>query len=214
MKKNKYYIEELQSDATYIELRILTYIECEEKIMIITRILNFLNSHKFLTNLTMLYHTAMRSENLPERENVASLTLDMRDEKFRFKYWDGSKIYWTYHVEDLFNVLIEGRKEYQKLVDKYSKITQILFDIKDKYYSKIVRVSYKYYPHDDIDIQYDIQFSPEMKDQQAETDTILKEIFNSMPKEEDLNFNIDYSFKKTCIPCQKRRQEKENGQSN
>ena len=70
---NKYYINELNTEATYLELRILTYVECEKKITIITKILNFLNSHNFLTNLTMLYHTAMRSENLLERQDTTSL---------------------------------------------------------------------------------------------------------------------------------------------
>lgn len=200
-------------DFTYIELRILTYMDCEEKIEIITKILNFLNSHDFLNNLTMLYHTAMRSENLIERQDISSLTLDMRDEKFRFKYWDGSKVYWTYHTQDLFNVLVEGRKEYNELMSKYSQITKSLFNLKDKYHGEIINITYKYYPSDDVEIRYDIQFSKKMESQQAQTDMILKEIFDYIPQNENLKLDIDYSFKKQCIPCQK-RQERENGQSN
>lgn len=210
---NKYYIEELGTELTYLELRVLTYMECEEKILILTKILNFLNSHNFLTNLTMMYHTAMRSENLIEQQDSASLSIDMRDEKFRFKYWDGSKIYWTYHIDDLFNILIEGRKEYENLLNKYNEITIKLLTIKQKYSDKIDRITYNYYPFDDIDVQYDIQFVKEMENNIAEVDMILKEMFNYIPQNEDLKIDIIYSFKKPCIPCQKKK-EKKNGQSN
>ena len=152
---NKYYINELNTEATYLELRILTYVECEKKITIITKILNFLNSHNFLTNLTMLYHTAMRSENLLERQDTTSLSIDMRDEKFRFKYWDGSKTYWAYHLNDLFDILIEGREEYRQLVEKYNDVTVALLSAKQKH-PEIDNITYNYYPSDDIDIQYDI----------------------------------------------------------
>ena len=83
---NKYFINELGIEATYLELRIFSYLECEEKIKKITEILNFLNSHGFITNLTMLYHSMMRAENMIEHQGVPSLTIDLRDEKFRFKY--------------------------------------------------------------------------------------------------------------------------------
>ena len=52
---NKYYINELKNECTYLELRIFSFLECEEKIKKITEILNFLNFHHFLINLTMLY---------------------------------------------------------------------------------------------------------------------------------------------------------------
>ena len=210
---NKYYIKELGTETTYLELRILTYMECEQKITILTKILNFLNSHSFLTNLTMMYHTAMRSENLIEHQDKASLSIDMRDEKFRFKYWDGSKTYWAYHLDELFNALVEGREEYKELIDKYSETTLLLLGTKHKYSDKIERITYNYYPSDDVDIEYDIQFVKAMEDNKAQVDLILKEVFNYIPQNENLKINIIYSFKKPCIPCQKKK-EKENGKSN
>lgn len=205
---NKYYINELNAEATYLELRILTYVECEEKISIITKILNFLNSHNFLSNLTMLYHTAMRSENLFERQDSASLSIDMRDEKFRFKYWDGSKTYWAYHLNDLFDILVEGRKEYKQLVEKYNDVTMTLLNAKQKY-SEIDNITYTYYPSDNVDIQYNIQFVNDIKGNSAQIDMILKEMFDYIPKNENLKIDIIYSFKRPCIPCQKKR-EKQN----
>lgn len=209
---NKYYIKELKREVTYIELRILTYVECEEKIEKITKILNFLNSNNFLTDLTMLYHSAIRSENLVEHQDMPSLSIDMRDEKFRFKYFDGSKTYWVYHLEDLFNVLVEGREEYSQLIEKYDQITKKMFNIKDKYIDEINRITYQYYPSDVIDIRYDIQFTKKMENNQAQTDAILKEIFTYIPQNENLKIDIDYSFHKPCKPCQKRR-EKQNEQN-
>lgn len=205
---NKYYINELNTEATYLELRILTYVECEKKITIITKILNFLNSHNFLTNLTMLYHTAMRSENLLERQDTTSLSIDMRDEKFRFKYWDGSKTYWAYHLNDLFDILIEGREEYRQLVEKYNDVTVALLSAKQKH-SEIDNITYNYYPSDDIDIQYDIQFVSDMKGNNAQIDMILKEMFDYIPQNEDFKIDIIYSFKRPCIPCQKKKEKKQ-----
>ena len=34
---NKYYIKELGTELTYLELRILTYMECEQKILTLTK---------------------------------------------------------------------------------------------------------------------------------------------------------------------------------
>ena len=196
-----------------IDLRILTYIECEEKITIITKILNFLNSHNIITNLTMLYHSAMRSENMFEHQDSQSLTIDMRDHKFRFKFWDGSKIYWSYHLEDLFNSIIEGRKEYQLLTEKYAQITKILFDYRDQHYD-VHRLTYKYYPSPTVDIKYEIEFVKYLENQPAKTDEILKDIYAHLSKlEGEYNFDIDYTFQKECIPCQKakeRQHEKSN----
>lgn len=206
---HKYHINEINTEVTYLELRILTYMECEEKIGIITQILNFLKSHGFLSHLTMMYHTAMRSENLVERQDVQSLSIDMRDEKFRFKFWDGSKTYWSYHLNDLFDILIEGRKEYQELIEKYHDTTLLLLGMKNKHSDKINRITYNYYPSDDIDVQYDIQFFNSMEDNKAQVDLVLKEIFDYIPQNENLKIDIIYSFKKPCIPCQKKK-EKEN----
>ena len=194
-------------DKTYLELRILTYLECEEKMKTVTRILNFLHANNFLVDLMVLYYNALRSENMPERQDVASLTIDMRDEKFRFKFWDGSKVYWTYHVEDLFNTLIDGRKEFLALIDKYHPVTKILFDYRNK---NIKNIRYQYYPTTDIDIQYSIQFVKEAETKNV-AHFIINDIFEQINnlKIDDLKMDIDYSFEKECIPCQKKKEQKE-----
>ena len=211
----KYQINELGTEATYIELRIFTYIECEEKINIITKILNFFNNHDFVTNLTMLYHVNMRAENMVEKQNCASLTLDMRDEKFRFKYWDGSKTYWAYHIKDLFDILLEGRNKHSELVEKYKKLTIYIFEFKEQYKDAINRLTYKYYPSDDVDILYEIQFDTDMKEQQAKTDMILKELYEKISKyiSDDMKIDIDYTFKTKCIPCQKAKERRESAKN-
>lgn len=210
---NKYYINELGRECTYIELRIFSYIECEEKIKKLTEIFNFLNFHDFLVNLTMLYHEEMRSENMIEHQGVASLTIDLRDESFRFKYWDGSKTYWTYHTQDLFNVLIEGRNEFAALSAKYEPITDLLFNYRNQHQNIIHKLTYKYFPSDNIDVLYEIQFDQSLQESHLE-DQYLKEIYNQI---NDLNLNdisidVDYTFKTKCSPCEaaaKRRKENE-----
>ena len=211
---NKYYINELKNECTYLELRIFSFLECEEKIKKITEILNFLNFHHFLINLTMLYHESMRAENMVEHQNTASLTIDLRDDKFRFKYWDGAKTYWTYHLQDLFNILIEGREEFIKLSNKYDPVTKVLFNFKDNHFDQINRITYKYYPSDVVEILYEIQFVDSIKEQHLE-DGLLKEIYEVINDLElkNLKIDIDYTFRPKCIPCQKRR-ERENAQLN
>jgi len=205
----KYFVDELGAPASYIELRILTYIECEKKIEKITEILNFLNNKNFVTNLSMLYHTNMRAENMVEQQNVASLTIDLRDEKFRFKYWDGSQTYWTYHTIDLFDILVEGRKDHENLVAKYEDLTRYIFDFRAKNNDTINRVTYKYYPVEKVDIMYEIQFDTHMKDEQAQVDMILKELFEGISERatEDMAIDVDYTFREKCIPCQKAREQ-------
>lgn len=206
---NKYYIQELKRECTYIELRIFSYIECDEKIKKLTEIFNFLNFHDFLVNLTMLYHEEMRSENMIEHQGVASLTIDLRDEKFRFKYWDGAKTYWTYHVEDLFNVLIEGRKEFAALSEKYQPVTDALFDLEDQYDS-IFGMTYKFFPSDGIDIRYDIMFDHQLRESHGE-DRYLKKIYDTINSLEiqDARIDIDYGFKAHCSPCEEARRRRE-----
>lgn len=194
-------------NKTHLELRILTYLECEEKMKIISRIINFLHENNFSIDLGMVYYNVLRAENIPEQQDVASLTIDMRDEKFRFKFWDGSKIYWTYHLEDLFNTLIDGRKEFLTLVEKYRPITNLLFALENK---NIKNIRYQYYPSDNTDIIYSITFVKEAETKNV-ANFIIKDIFEQINSLniEDLKMDIDYSFEKECIPCQKRK-EKEN----
>lgn len=206
---NKYHIKELGRDCTYIELRIFSYIECEEKIRKLTEIFNFLNFHDFLVNLTMLYHKEMRAENMIERQDVASLTIDLRDDKFRFKFWDGAKTYWTYHTDDLFNILIEGRREFIALSEKYSPVTKALSDFKDKN-DVIFGLSYKYFPTDGIDIRYDILFDQSLKENHGE-DQYLKQIYDEIDSLglKDISIDIDYGFQAHCSPCEEARKRRE-----
>ena len=150
---NKQIIEALNNETTYLEFRILTYLECEEKMKKITQIINFLKQNNFLINLSVVYFNNLRAENMPEQKNIPSLSIDMRDDKFRFKYFDGAKIYWTYHLSDLFDVLLSGREEFSNFINKYEPITNLLFRIKDEN-KDIKLVRYKYYPKSDIDISF------------------------------------------------------------
>lgn len=210
---NKYYITELGNNCTYLELRIFSFLECEEKIKKITEVLNFLNVHNFLTDLTMLYNGEMRAENVYEHQGKASLTIDLRDDKFRFKYWDGAATHWTYHTQDLFNILVKGREDYIKLSEKYKPVTKLLFAFRSDHFDQINRVTFTYYPSDDVDILYEIQFAESIKEQHGE-DALLKEIYKQINDLElkDLKIDIDYDFSKKCLPCEKRRQE--NARSN
>lgn len=195
----------MNESSTYIELRILTYLECEEKMKKITYILNFLQRHNFLVNLTVIYYNALRSENMPEQQDVPSLTIDMRDEKFRFKFWDGSKVYWVYHLENLFNVLIDGRTEFLQLVNKYKPVTDLLFNLKNE---NIKNIRYQYYPSSNIEIQYTVQFIKDAENKNV-ANFIMKDIFEQINdlKLNDLYMDIDYTFEKECIPCQKKKKE-------
>lgn len=210
---NKYFIQELGVEATYLELRIFSYLECEEKIKKITEILNFLNHHNFITNLTMLYHSMMRAENMVEHQGVASLTIDLRDDHFRFKFWDGACTYWTYHIDDLFDSLLQGRKDFITLTDTYQDLNNLLFNFQKQYPNDILSIRYKYYPTGfNVDILYELQLSPEVKERNT-TNLILKRIYdkiNDLDNLKNLNFDIDYFFKKKCTACEKAK-EQQNG---
>lgn len=209
---NKYFINELGVETTYLELRIFSYLECEEKIRKITEILNFLNHHNFITNLTMLYHSMMRAENMVEHQGVPSLTIDLRDEKFRFKFWDGAKTHWTYHISDLFLVLIQGRQDFIELSDTYAPLTQLLFDFKQRYNNDILSLKYMFYPPGfNVDVLYELQLSQKVKENNT-TNLILQRIYEDINKLENVNalkFDIDYSFKEKCTACEKAK-EKQN----
>lgn len=206
---NKYFINELGVEATYLELRIFSYLECEEKIIKITEILNFLNNHNFITNLTMLYHSMMRAENMVEHQGVPSLTIDLRDDKFRFKYWDGAKIYWTYHLNDLFECLIEGRKDFTTLMDTYKDLNALFFNFQKKYKDDILSIRYEFYPVGyNVDILYELQLSSKVKENNT-TNLVLKRIYdeiNNLENVNSLSFEIDYSFKEKCTACEKAKE--------
>ena len=205
---NKNFIKELNRNTTYLEFRILTYLECEEKMKKITNILNFLKQNNFLVNLSVVYYNVLRAENMPEREDVPSLTIDLRDDKFRFKYWDGSKTYWTYHTEDLYKILITGREEFSQLIQKYAPITNLLFKIRGEN-KNIKFVRYKYYPSNNIDISYEIQFFYDVKEKNI-ADITMKEIFKQINdlNIQDLKMDLNYSFEEKCLPCQKAKENK------
>ncbi len=209
---NKYFINELGIEVTYLELRIFSYLECEEKIKKITEILNFLNNHNFVTNLTMLYHSMMRAENMVEHQGVMSLTIDLRDNKFRFKFFDGATTYWTYHIDDLFECLLQGRKDFITLVDTYQDLNTLLLNFQKKYPNDILSIRYKYYPPGfNVDILYELQLSQKVKENNT-TNLILKKIYDEISQLNNVNilsFDIDYIFKEECIACQKTK-EKEN----
>ena len=47
-----YYIEEKQMEMTYLNLRLLLFVDCDLKYKKITELLNYLNNKGFLVNLT------------------------------------------------------------------------------------------------------------------------------------------------------------------
>lgn len=209
-----YYIEERNMEMTYIELRLLLYAECRLKTEKITEILNFLNYNGFINHLTMFYPEDMRAENIPERQNIMSLTIDMRDDKLRFKFWNGATTMWLFHVEDLFNALDTGRREFSELYDKYKPVTDTLFNFQKKWSTSIEEISYQYYPESDIELVYNIVFVDEVRKTNYATiilDKINKEIV-MLGKDvtKDLNFHIKYTYKEVgCSPCEQARKERE-----
>lgn len=158
-----------------IDLRILTFVECETKMKKITEILNFFNTHDIKANLSMLYDSEIskiRAENLLEYQEIPSLTIDLRDGLLRFKYWNGLRIYWTYHIDDLFKTMNEANTEYSKIHDKYSPITQKLMTWKDQN-EKVRSIRYEYYPQEKVDVGYTIYFDSDMKNS-PEVDILMK----------------------------------------
>ena len=89
-------------------------------------------------------------------------------------------------------------------------------DFKRRWNTSIYSISYKYYPKDNIDLEYHIIFFEEVKD----TNYVSK-ILNKINKEilalgkdktNNLNFSIDYSFKATaeCKPCEEAKRREQN----
>ena len=188
-----------------IELRICMYLDCKGRIDKITQILNYLNQNGFLTNLVLMYDDAIRAENIEEMPDLPSLTIDIRDDKLRFKYFNGSRTLWLFHTDDLFKALLEGRKEYEEVVDKYRPVTQVLLDVQSDYKTSIKRVSYRFYPNLYTEVAYDLLFSSQIKEQAMESE-LLTEINNrlSQLEEKDLKFSINFDFEdRKCTACEK-----------
>lgn len=200
---------------TYIELRFLTEIECDLKEQKIQDILLFLNKHGFLNCLTII-NTNIRAEDIIEQEDIMSLTIDVRNDKMRFKFWNGSTTFWLFHTQDLFDALYTGREKFIELYDKYEGLTEWILTFKKRWELSIDNISYKYYPDSDIEIVYDIVFTEAMKD--GDYNKILKrlmqEIYVIFSDADDLKFNITHSFKTvTCTPCEQARRECEKNEN-
>lgn len=206
-----YFIHERNMDMTYLELRLLLYIDCDLKYKKITEILNFLNHNGFINNLIMLYSENMRAENILEREDTMSLTIDMRDDKLRFKFWNGASTMWLFHIQDLFDALSTGRENFSTLYDKYEPVTNILLDFKKRWSTSIYRISYNYSPESDVEVLYNIIFSNEVKNTNYASKILSKINKEIIALGEDvtknLNFDIKYDYQKTgCLPCQKAKE--------
>ena len=212
----QYYIKEYNTDMTLIELRICMFLCCQERIDKITEIMNYLNSNNFLVNLTMLYSDKIRAENIDEINDIPALTIDLRDNKFRFKYWNGAEVYWAFHTKDLFKLLISGRNDFKDLVHKYQPITKIISSIQQEYHNSIKSMTYSYYPDDTIEIIYHLLFSRVIGDQKIENKFITK-IYDEINLLDtnllnDLKFSIDFDFQEIsgCYSCEQERIEREN----
>lgn len=211
---NTYFINELNKDVTYIEVRICMLLDCMPRVQKINEVLEFLNRNCFLSNFIFIYDNSISADSFQEKVDVASLTMDICDEKIRFKYWNGSEIFWTYHVQDLFKTLIEGREEYSKIYAKYYPVTNIIRDAEKNFSTIFRRMTYTYYPLDDIEMKYLLVFSHDAKETHMETnilDMINQNIINlGTDITDDLKFYIDFTFADDeCIPCQKRRNKNE-----
>ena len=211
---NSYHIVERNMDMTYIELRILMEVECPLKSEKITQILNFLNNNGFLNHLTIFATENLRAENMPEREDVMSLTIDMRDDKLRFKFWNGASTMWLFHTQDLFDALDTGREEFAELYDKYEPITELLLDFRKRWNTSIYRISYKYNPNSDVEMLYNIIFTDDVKQTHYASKILYKIDKEIKMLGEDitqgLKFNIEHSYQEIrCSLCEQKRRERE-----
>lgn len=208
---NSYYIKERNMEMNYIELRFLMEFDCDLKIEKITEILTFLNKKGFISNL-VAFRTDIRSEDIFEKEDVMSLTIDTRNKKMRFKFWNGMSTMWLFHIVDLFDALDTGREKFASLYDKYEPITDIILSFKKRWSTSIDRISYQYYT-DNADIVYNIIFTNEVRHHQY-ADVILKkinkeiDIFKEDNSNNEFKFKIEYSYNDTvCTPCEAKKRE-------
>ena len=209
-----YYIEERDMEMTYIELRLLLFVDCDLKYQKITELLDYLSNKGFIVNLTTFYCENRQSDNFSEQQDIMSLSIDMINDKMRFKFWNGASTFWLFHVKDVFDALDTGRSEFSELYDKYEPITEVLFDFKNRWRTSIYHISYEYYPDDEFELVYHIIFTSDVKDTDYATvllGKIDKEIVMLGSRiTDDLKFKIEHSFKTSgCLPCQKAREERE-----
>ena len=223
---SRFIIKDGDQELKYIKFRILTQLECEIKIKKISEILEFLTLSGFVPHLDSIYYNfkdeehQAQPENITELVDVPSLSIDMRNHKLRFKYWDGSKVYWVYHIKDLAHVLIEGYNEYKELYNKYLYISKEVLKAKKDFPDDIITISYEYYPSDrDLDILYLIIFSQHAKENNIES-KILENITKNITllgeeKLQDVNFAIDFDYENTgCTPCEEARKKREQNEKN
>lgn len=204
---NVYYIDEYDTDMSLLELRIGELKDCNIRKAKISKILDFLNTNNFLTRLTMILDDDTDMSLIPEFLNIPSLSINMRDGRLCFKYWNGHETIWVYHTEDLFRILIDKRNEYIHQYKQYMPITDILMEMKDALKTCIRRVTYHYAPHRDIPLRYHIIFTQSAMHHnmyQDILDGINLRINNLDMDLNSLAYDIDYSFEDDeCLSCQK-----------
>lgn len=215
---NSYFIKEMNADVTYIELRLLLLLDCDEKNDKINEILMLLRNHNFIVNLTSLsYGNIISADKYYERDEVMSLTIDMNNDKMRFKFWNGMSTQWLYHVDDVRDALDTGRNNFTELYDKYEPITELIQDFAHKWRNSIYNISYKY-KKDNFDIVYHIVFTNDIKQNNSAT-KILSKLNKELAMldddvKQDLNFKIEHSYQPVgCAPCERAKKEREKHES-
>lgn len=210
-----YYIKERNMNMAYIELRLLTQIECQLKVQKITDIITFLNNHGFINCLTVL-NTDIYAEDIIEQDNIMSLTIDVKNDRMRFKFWDGLSTMWLFHTQDLFDILSTGREKFSELYDKYEPLTEIILNCKLRWNTFIDNISYQYNSDDYAEVVYHIVFYDEETKMYAKILDDINSSINVLGSEyiDSLNFKITHSFKKVgCIPCEKAKKEREKNEN-
>ena len=214
-----YYIEEKKSEVSYIELRLLLFVDCEAKYQKITELLHFLNNNNFITDLS-IFSCNVPADAFSEQEDIMSLSIDFINDKMRFKFWNGASTFWLYHLDDVFDAISTGRNKFSEIYDKYEPVTDVLYDFKRRWRTSIYHISYQYYPaNDDVELLYHITFTEEVKNTNY-ADKLLQKIGKEitmlgMDVTQGLNFRIEHSFKTSgCVPCQKAKEEREKNEQN
>ena len=190
------------------------FVDCDLKYQKITDLLNYLNKKSFIVNLTTFYCEDRQSENFSEQQDVMSLSIDMINNKMRFKFWNGASTFWLFHTKDVFDALDTGRSEFSELYDKYEPVTEVLFDFKNRWRTSIYHISYEYYPDDEFELVYHIIFTDDVRNTNY-AGILLKKIYKEITMlgsdvTNDLKFKVEHSFRTLgCLPCQQAREERE-----
>lgn len=191
----------------YIEIRLLLFIDCDLKYKKIGQILKFLNNNNFINHLSMIDAENIKSEEILEKKDIMSLTIDMRQDKMRFKFWNGASTMWLFHVQDVFDALDTGREKFSVLYDKYEPLTTLLYDFQKRWSTSVYRISYQYSDDSEEEVVYNIVFTQDVKDTNFAAkilEKINKEII-MLGKDitDGLNFKIIHSYEKVgCAPCE------------